>query len=164
MAEVVVRRATAADAETIAVYALKLFRQHREYDERRFIEVTDLKQAAAYYSSRTKAEDAAVLVAELDDKIVGFAFVEFELKNYAALLESAAWLHDIYVDEAARRTRAGKILTEAAVEAAKELGASKLMLTVAVQNEIARNFFENAGFRTTMLEMTLDLTGQKNND
>ena len=164
MAEVVVRRAAIEDAKTIADFALKLFRQHREYDERRFMQVSDLKQAEKYYGSQTNAESSAVLVAELDGQIVGFAFIQFEVINYAGLLESAAWLHDIYVDEMTRQSTAGRSLIEAAVRTAKELGASKIMLTVAVQNEIARSFFESAGFQTTMLEMMLDLTEEKNND
>ena len=164
MADVVVRRAAIEDAKTIAGFALELFRQHREYDERRFMEVSDHRQAEKYYGSQTNAKDSAVLLAELDEKVVGFAFIQFELINYAGLLESAAWLHDIYVEDAARQSNAGRSLIEAAARTAKELGASKLMLTVAVQNEIARRFFEHAGFRTTMLEMMLDLTEQKDND
>jgi hypothetical protein len=38
------------------------------------------------------------------------------------------------------------------------------MLSVAAQNELARNFFEHRGFKTTMVEMMLDLTEEENND
>jgi len=39
------------------------------------------------------------------------------------------------------------------------------MLSVAAQNEIAQTFFEHAGFKTTMVEMMLDLTeNEENND
>ena len=79
-------------------------------------------------------------------------------------MESAAWLHDIYVDEAYRGSNAGKLLLKAAIQAAKEFNASKLMLTVAIQNEKAQKIFERTGFKTTMYEMMLDLTEQKNND
>jgi ribosomal protein S18 acetylase RimI-like enzyme len=161
---VVVRRATSEDAQTIADYALKLVAQHLDYDALRFARLVDSKQAASYYGNQTNVKDSAVLVAELEGKIIGFAFVRFDSKNYADLLESAAWLHDIYVDEEFRGSHAGKSLLEAATQAAKDFGASKLMLSVAVQNELARKVFENAGFKTTMLEMMLDLTERENND
>lgn len=99
--------------------------------------------------------DAAVLVAEFDYGIVGFAYVQYEAVNFADLLESAAWLHDIYIDKAARNAGVGKQLVEAAAEAGKKLGATKLMLHVAERNSPGREFFERVGFRTTMLEMMI---------
>ena len=158
MSAVKVRRAEAKEARTIAEYAIKLFAQHREYDARRFADVSSIEGAERFYGSRTNAKDARLLVAELGGEIVGFAYVQYEALDYAALLESAAWLHDIYIIEAARGSNAGTSLIEAAARAAKELGADKLMLSVAARNEYAQAFFERKGFQTTMVEMMLDLT------
>ena len=155
---ITVRRATIEDAPVIADYALKLSRQHQSYDASRFMALTDYDGAVKFYGSQTKVKDAAVLVAESSEKIVGFAFLEFEKINYPNLLKSAALLHDLYVDESARGSEAGKLLIDAAKDAAKEFGASKLMLNVAAKNEHAQSFFERAGFETTMFEMKLDLT------
>lgn len=161
---VAVRRATKQDARTVAEFAIKLFAQHRKYNSRRFAEVASLEGAERFYSSQSEAKDAAVLVAELENKIVGFAYLQFEALDYANLLENAAWLHDIYVDEKARGFNAGKILIAEAVKTAKSLGADKLMLMAASQNEYAKQFFERQGFETTMVEMMLDLTVEKDND
>lgn len=155
---VTVRRATIEDAPVIADFALKLSRQHQAYDESRFMALTDYEGAVRFYGSQTNASDAAVLVAESDGKIVGFAFLEFEKINYADLLKSAALMHDLYVEEPARGSEAGKLLVDAAKDAAREFGASKLMLNVAARNEHAQRFFQRAGFETTMFEMKLDLT------
>jgi GNAT superfamily N-acetyltransferase len=157
---VTVRRARREDARTVAELAIRLVVQHQNYDSRRFSRLVTLEQAEWFYGSRTKAENAAVLVAESGGEIVGFAYLEFEAKDYANLLEEAAWLHDIYIDETKRGTGAGKLLIEKSIEVARELGADKLMLSVAAKNEFAREFFERSGFTTTMLEMMLDLTGE----
>lgn len=155
---VTVRRAKREDARTIAEMALKLVVQHEKYNPKRFSRLADAQQMEWFYGGQTQAKDAAVLIAETDGKIVGFAYVQYESKNYADMLVSAAWLHDIYVDEAARGTNAGRLLIEKSVETAKEFGAGKLMLSVAARNERARNFFKRSGFETTMFEMMLDLS------
>lgn len=155
---ITVRRATIEDAPVIADYALKLSRQHQDYDANRFMSLSDYEGAVSFYGSQTKAKNAAIYVAESNGKVVGFAFLEFEKINYADLLKSAARLHDLYVEESARGSEAGKLLIDAAKDAALRFGASKLMLNVAAQNEHAQRFFERAGFETTMFEMKLDLT------
>lgn len=161
---VTIRRAAFEDARAIADFALKLVVQHRQYDARRFSRLATEKQAERFYGSQTNAGDAAVLVAELKGEIVGFAYLQYEARDYANLLENAAWLHDIYVDEAARGLNAGKLLIERAIETARDLGANKLMLSVAAKNQFAKDFFERRGFRTTMVEMMFSLTEEKGND
>jgi ribosomal protein S18 acetylase RimI-like enzyme len=157
---VTVRRARSQDAPKIAELALKLVAQHRSYDPQRFARLYEERQAEWFYGRQTEEKDAAVLVAEIENEIVGFAYVQYEAKNYAEMLERAAWLHDIYVEETARGTKAGKMLIEKSIEAARDLGAEKLMLTVAAKNESAQIFFRRSGFETTMLEMMLDLSGR----
>jgi GNAT superfamily N-acetyltransferase len=153
-----VRRATKDDAERVAEFAMKLVEQHHEYDPDRFARMASAEGMKWFYGGQTDAMNAAVLVAEIDSKVVGFAYVSYEERNYAELAETPAHLHDIYVEEDARRSGAGKALVEAAVKVAKEFGASKLILSVAVKNAIGHEFFETCGFRPTMTEMTLNLS------
>ena len=153
-----VRRATKDDAERVAEFAMKLVEQHHEYDPDRFARMASAEGMKWFYGGQTDAMNAAVLVAEIDSKVVGFAYVSYEERNYAELAETPAHLHDIYVEEDARRSGAGKALVEAAVKVAKEFGASKLILSVAVKNTIGHEFFETCGFRPTMTEMTLNLS------
>ena len=155
---VLVRRATKEDARRVAECAIRLFAQHREYDTRRFAEISSIEGAERFYAGQTEVEDAVVLVAEIENEIVGFAYLQYEVMDYANLLENAVWLHDIYLDEAARGSGAGKLLIEHSIETAKALGGDKLMLSVAAKNTLAAEFFVRRGFRGTMLEMMLDLT------
>jgi GNAT superfamily N-acetyltransferase len=152
---VTIRRAKKGDASNVATLALKLFRQHRDYDPKRFADLGNLEGAEYFYGGRTESEDARVFVAEIAEKVVGFAYAEYEAVNYADLLVSALWIHDLYVEESARGTGAGSGLMNAAVAAAKDVGADKVVIHVAAKNEAAQKFFSKSGFRTTMLEMTL---------
>lgn len=152
-----VRRARKGDETTVAEFLVKLVAQHVEYDPRRFADFVTVEGAAAFYASRFDVDEARVLVAEIDNKAVGFAYLEFEERNYEELVERGVWLHDIFVEKAFRSTGAGKALMEASIAAAKEMGGNKLLLGTAARNENARKFFESFGFRNTMIEMTLNL-------
>ena len=154
---VVVRRARSEDAAAVARFALRLFAQHRDYDPQRFADLSNASGAERYYSSRIDTDVSAVLVAETESGVIGFAYLEFESLDYAQLLENAVWLHDLYVDESARGTGAGKALIEAAIDAGRRFGADKLVLSVAAKNQYARSFFKETGFRETMVEMTIGL-------
>ena len=158
---VTVRRAGEDDADTIARFALALFAQHRAYDPGRFAELGNLAGAARYYAGRAAADEAAVLVAEAGDELIGFAYLEYERLDYANLLENAVWLHDLYVDESARRSGAGKLLLQAAADFGKRVGAGKVVLSVAAKNALAKEFFLRAGFRETTIEMTLNLAAEE---
>lgn len=157
---VTVRRARKEDAETIARFALALFAQHRAYDPERFAELGNLEGAARYYISRADTEESAVFVAEMDGRVVGFAYLEHERLDYANLLENAVWIHDLYVDESERNSGAGKSLMHAAADFGKQIGAAKLVLSVAAKNTTAHKFFRGTGFRDTMVEMTLNLESE----
>lgn len=150
-----VRRARRGDEDRIAEFAMKLVEQHVGYDELRFARIATLEGMAWFYGGQTEVENAAVFVAEVEEKVVGFAYVAYEEKNYAELAVASAWLHDIYVEEDFRDSGAGKGLIDAAAAVAREWGASKLMLSVAAKNSAAQRFFEREGFETTMHEMML---------
>jgi GNAT superfamily N-acetyltransferase len=150
-----IRRATRDDADVIAEYAMKLVEQHVGYDPVRFSRIADRNGMAGYYGERTAANNAAVLVVENGDKVIGFAYLEYEPILYAELAVDVAWLHDIYVDAAARGRGAGKLLMNAVREEAKRLGAGKVLLSVAARNAQGKEFFEHSGYTATMQEMML---------
>lgn len=153
-----VRKATKEDAGKIAEFSVALAEQHYGYDQVRFTRLMTRDGAAAFYGGRTDAENAAVLVAEIDGQIVGFAYTEYEPVLYAELATKVAWLHDIYVERAARNSGAGRALLEAVKTEAKRSGANKVLLSVSDKNSNAKEFFERNGFRTTMHEMMLQVS------
>jgi GNAT superfamily N-acetyltransferase len=150
---ITVRKAAKEDAPTIARLAISLFDLHVGWDPKRFTHVATAEGAAWYYGQR--AEDGRVVVAEADGAVVGFAYFEYEERDYVNLLSNAVWLHDIYVDESQRGKGAGRALLEAVSTEAKQLGAAKVVLTVAAENETGQALFTRNGFRTTMHEMML---------
>jgi len=155
---VIVRRATANDLLILGSYGAKLARQHDAYDSQRFKLFEPVEATfARFYGEQLSREDAAILVADSEGKVVGYAFVRVEPESFVDALAAAVWIHDIYVDESARGRKVGAQLMDAAVKAAREFGSSGVMLSVAAQNEGARRVFEKHGFRLTMQEMRKEL-------
>ena len=148
-----VRRATRADAEAIAGFAVALFELHAKWDPRRFTQIATLEGAARFYGDR--AEAGSVLVADVDGTAVGFAYFEYAETLYAELATRVLWLHDIYVGDESRGKGVGTELLKSVAAEAKRLDADKVLLTVAVRNDEGRRVFERMGFETTMHEMML---------
>jgi GNAT superfamily N-acetyltransferase len=154
---VTVRRATRADADKIAEFSVALAGLHAGWDPQRFTKVVTAEGAVRWYGDRSEAETAGVFVAEDDGKVVGFAYFEYEPVLYTELATKVAWLDDIYVDPEARGSGAGQKLLAAVKEAARNLGANKILLSVAARNTLGQRFFQHNGFETTMLEMMLEI-------
>ncbi len=154
---VAVRRARAEDAAKLGEFATLLTEQHVGYDPVRFASIVTPKGAEAFYRTRIDADDAAIVVAEIDDDIVGFAYIKHEPQAFEDILENAVWVHDIYVDETERASGVGRALMNAVTEEARRFGVEKVVLAVAAKNERARAFFASLGFRTTMHEMMVEI-------
>jgi GNAT superfamily N-acetyltransferase len=154
---VTVRKAIKDDAATIANFAVALFELHAAWDDRRFTQIATLDGAERFYGERSEAEGAAVFVAQVGGRLVGFAYMEYEPTLYAELATNAVWLHHIYVEPDARGQRAGKALLAAVRSEAKLLGANKVLLSVAVGNAEGRRLFEQNGFHATMIEMMAEI-------
>ena len=153
-----IRKATERDLPEIARLAGVLVRQHYGFDHKRFIFIENPETGYEWwFNKELKNERALILGAELDGKIVGYAYARLEEKDWNALLDEHGALHDILVDESVRRQGIGKQLLDRVLAELRERGVERVVLHTAVQNVSAHKLFESAGFRRTMLEMTCEL-------
>lgn len=147
-----------ADLEAVGRLAGKLVRLHHSFDPKRFLHLENPEPGYARWLGHEMKNDAVVLlVAELDGNVVGYVYAKKEGRNYNDLLDAHGKLHDVLVDESARGKGAGEALVREAIERLAAKGAPRVVLSTAVQNEAAQRLFEKVGFRTTMLEMTVEL-------
>ncbi|MFN9621133.1 MAG: GNAT family N-acetyltransferase [Synechococcaceae cyanobacterium] len=157
-APLTVRQAQDADLPHLARYGLALGRLHVGFDGQRFATPPGGESAyAAFFRAELQRPEVALLIAELGPQPVGYAFVRMEPMSLVDLRTAGAWLHDIYVDPQARRGGIGRLLLDAAKEAALRLGSSSLMLSASPHNAKAQALFQRAGLRPTMIEMRLEL-------
>ena len=156
-----VRAATAADVPAIAAMAGELYAMHHAWDARRFWNLggRDPEVRAgreSFFGTQIDEPGVILLVAEQRGTVVGYAYMSIEEHDYENLLESSAWLHDIFVKPEARGTGAADALFEAARERGTANERQLLVLTVAELNAHAQRFFARHGMRVTMREMTLE--------
>jgi GNAT superfamily N-acetyltransferase len=157
-APVVIRRATRADQPALGRLGAHLMRVHYEFDRKRFLAPLGSPEAGYgnFLSSQLDAEGVTVLVAERAGTVVGYVYAGIEPRSWKELRDTAGFVHDIVVDETARRTGVAGALMEAAIAWVREQGVANVMLWTAAPNEGAQRLFERFGFRRTMIEMTRD--------
>jgi ribosomal protein S18 acetylase RimI-like enzyme len=155
----IVRSATSADLPKIGRLGALLIAEHHAFDSRRFLAAKQRTPTdyASFLGTQLDDPDVAVLVADRDGDVIGYAYAAVEGYDYMALRGPAGVLHDIVVDPEQRGRGVGRLLLHATFAYVKSRGAPRLILWTAEQNELAQRLFARAGFRRTMIEMTREL-------
>jgi GNAT superfamily N-acetyltransferase len=150
--------AAGADWTGVGRLADLLVRTHHDFDKSRFVAPGFLPQDA--YTARLRDETsrghAIVLVAHIDDAVVGYVFAGVEPENWKELRHEAGYIHDLVVAPEQRRSGIGAALVEGAIGWFRARGIARVMLWTAWANVDAQQLFRRVGFRPTMIEMTLE--------
>jgi ribosomal protein S18 acetylase RimI-like enzyme len=154
-----VRAARREDVPGAAALAAKLVREHHAYDPQRFMRIEPIEEGyARFLASQVGRDEVVFLVARRagapDGEVLGYVYATLEDRDWSDLRDACGKIHDVYVDEAARRHRVASRLVEAAVAACVAMGAPRVVLMAAWRNDRARALFSRLGFRPTMVEMT----------
>ena len=158
---ITIRTARPSDVDVLGRLGGALMRQHHAEDAHRFLQVENPEAGyGRYLVSQIDGRDAQVLVAECDGVAVGYAYATVEGTNWMQLRGPSGVVQDVYVDAPARRKGAGRALLQAAIDWIHMRGRTQVVLMTKTRNEHAQRLFASFGFRPTMLEMTLDLTGR----
>jgi ribosomal protein S18 acetylase RimI-like enzyme len=153
--QILVRLCKPADLPAVANLAARLVREHHAMDPNRFFIFGNIEEGyARYLGSEMRKKRSLVLIAADSSGILGYAYGRIEPRDWNALLESCGFVHDLYVDERARRRGVGTRLMDEMIKRLAAQGAPRVDLMTAALNTNAHRLFERLGFRTTMLEMT----------
>ena len=155
----IIRRATPADLPEIGHLGALLVKVHYDFDPRRFLAARAGTPAgyASFMSAQLEDSDSAVLVADDDGGVIGYAYAAVEGYDYMALRGPAGVLHDVIVDPEHRGRGVGRLLLDATLEFFRSRGVPRVVLSTAERNEAAQRLFASMGFRRTMIEMTREL-------
>ena len=156
---VAIRPAVPADLPVLGRLGALLVRQHHDFDPARFLAPSPQTEQgyARFLQTQLAKPGVVVLVAERDGQVLGYAYAGLEGTDYMSLRGPAGALYDIVVDPAQRGQGVGRMLLDATLAALDALGAPRVLLSTAEQNDVAQRLFAGAGFRRTMIEMTREL-------
>ncbi|PYS46764.1 MAG: GNAT family N-acetyltransferase [Acidobacteria bacterium] len=154
-----VRRATPADLPRIGRLGALLIKEHYDFDPQRFLPARPgtPEGYASFIGTQLEDQDKAVLVADDNGNVIGYAYAAIEGYDYMMLRGPAGVLHDIIVDPEYRGRGVGRLLLNASLAFFRSHGVPRVVLATAERNEAAQRLFASMGFRRTMIEMTLEL-------
>lgn len=156
-----IRPAMHADMEAVGRLGALLIKTHYDFDPQRFIAASpeSPQRYGSFLGTQLERENIIVLVAESEGAVIGYTYAGVEGFDYMSLRGPAGVLYDIVVDPASRGQGVGRMLLDATIAALKKRGEPRIVLSTAEKNETAQRLFARAGFRRTMIEMTLNLDG-----
>jgi GNAT superfamily N-acetyltransferase len=155
----IIRKAERRDLRSLGRLGVMLMQTHYDFDHKRFLAAGPGSESgyASFLGNVLDSAEDRVFVAEEDGVISGYVYAALEPLSWKELRGPAGFIHDIAVGADARKTGVAKQLMKAATDWLREQGAPRVIIWTAASNETARAMFRRAGFRDTMIEMTMEL-------
>lgn len=153
-----IRKAEPRDRESLGRLGAMLMHAHYAFDPQRFLAPGKGAEHGygAFLSGMIDSEDNMVLVAEENDRIIGYVFATLEPLSWKELRGPSGFIHDVAVAEEARGRGVATKLLESAIAWLRDRRTPRVILWTASANE-AHSLFAKLGFRDTMIEMTMEL-------
>ena len=148
----IIRESKVDDSEFVYRLLLNIATLHREARPDVFEGLVS-KYTLPEVQNRLSKPDNGVLVAEIDETVVGYVFCEIIKEGSGNTL----YIDDLCVDPEYRSNGIGKMLLDAAKEYATAKSCSCVMLNVWEFNTGAISFYEKNGFETRSRHMEIKL-------
>ncbi len=144
--DLVIRRASRDDLNSIADLVLRLKRLNEEFDPLYTIRADAPEVIKSYIESSFDNDKIIMLVAEYSGRVVGFLRAEIRSRLfYEPPFEGL--ITDLYVLPAYRRMKVGGALIDKLIELLKKQGIYLVSAEFPPMNKIAVEFYENMGFK-----------------
>lgn len=104
-----------------------------------------------------RSSEAEVVVAEINDQIVGSGYAKILKAKPYQKHENFAYLGFMYVEPNYRGNGINKMILESLINWAKERHISEIRLEVYDENTIAKKAYVKAGFKSNLLEMRKEI-------
>lgn len=151
-----VRPARESDTPAILAMLGTLANAHTGWDPARFSTGPQTEPAYRAWLAQARAGGPVLaLVAETDAGVVGYMIAESLPGEPKYWSTPCVYVHDIYLDPAARGLGLAEALLNQARAWADRLGVPQVRALVSASNPAGQSFFTRSGFRVGAVEMTI---------
>jgi len=153
MEEIIIRKASLNDMNTLLLFEQAVINAERPFDK------TIKRGRTNYYNMHEliTAPHIELMVAQLGDQLIGSGYARIENAKPFLQHSQHAYLGFMYVDEKHRGKGINKMIIDELKKWAITKGMKELRLDVYVENVGAIKAYEKAGFLKLMVEMRLGL-------
>ena len=153
--ETIIRQAQEDEISLLIEFEQGIVEAERSFDN-------TLKDGTIHYYDLLeliKSSEAEVLVAVIDDQLVGSGYAKLlDAKPYQKY-EKYVYLGFMYVKPAYRGQGINKLILQKLINWAKNRNISEVRLQVYDENTIAKNAYQKTGFKPNLLEMRMEIDG-----
>lgn len=151
--ELQIRKALESEINTLLEFEQGIVAAERPFDN-------SLKEGEIHYYDLIeliRSDKAEVLLAVLNDEIVGSGYAKILKAKPYQKFEEYAYLGFMYVKPTFRGHGINQKILDRLIEWSKEKGMTEVKLDVYAENEIAKKAYLKAGFKPNLLEMRFEI-------
>jgi ribosomal protein S18 acetylase RimI-like enzyme len=153
MEQIIIRKATLNDMDTLLVFEQGVITAERPYD------ITLKNDPIRYYDieKMITATDVELLVATLNNTIIGSGYARIENAKPFLKYQQYSYLGFMYVLPQYRGKGVNKLIIDALAEWSVSKNITELRLEVYQNNEPAIKAYEKTGFSKLLIEMRMEI-------
>lgn len=168
----IVRPATPSDVLAVLPMVAAICELHEAWDYARYATRDDVVDMYARWLPERAADPRSVFLvaheqvgssqsgdaADAGRPLMGFLIGTVERAIPIYRVAEFGFIHDLWVEPAARGLGLGDLLARAAIARFRQIGVAQVRLETSLANDGARRLFERAGLRVATIDMLLELT------
>jgi ribosomal protein S18 acetylase RimI-like enzyme len=160
---VTTRNAVDADLDTLVRLNAQVQRLHAQVYPADFKSITDEDEVRDFFASVMRRTDHTVLVAQVDDAVVGYAWFEIQDRPQTPFTwaKKRIFLHHVCVDSGHRRLGVGSTLLTQVGKQALAADIGEVAIDMWSLNDTAQAFFKSCGLKTYRLFLRQTVPGGK---
>ena len=157
----VIRPATSADLPEVAALWRELMDFHARRDVHFALAPDGQDNFIGFLEEQISSKTSCVLVALVDDEIVGYCQGNVAEYPPVFLVRSYGTIHDLAVTAAHQRSGVGQALVGEIVRWFRDKGMARIEVRVSVKNEISTRFWGKVGFVPYLEALYMDTPGEE---
>lgn len=161
----VIRLANPSDIPNLLPMIAKTCTLHQSWDAAKYGTVPHPEQLYVDWLGKLlKNQRNLCLVAEVQDsglqapsQLVALLIATIEREIPMYYLQEFGFIHDLWVEEEYRQMGIARQMVQQAIAHFSQIGIEQIRLDTAIANDAARKLFATCGFRSSQIEMLLEL-------